>query len=45
MQLYKGITYWGKKGGEYLKALFQILPAGKISHIVEVCVINGLICP
>lgn len=41
MLLYKGITYWGKKGGEYLKVLFQILPAGKLRHIVEVCMGSG----
>lgn len=39
--MYKGITYWGKKGGEYLKALFQILPAGKLRRIVEVCMGSG----
>lgn len=41
MEIYKGIQYWGKKGRKYLGIFFQILPAGRLKHIIEVCMGSG----
>lgn len=42
MNLYKGLKYWGSKGGKYIESIFPLLPGG-VNHMVEACMGSGVI--